>query len=129
MGETRDTKKILVVDDEPRILRFTKLSLMGAGFAVVTARDGEEALESIKNEKPDLMVLDMILGGIDGLDVLEALRISGGGYSEIPVIVFSARSTGVRVERAKTMADFIVKPFDPAVLAERIHEVLGRGQE
>ena len=87
-GQWLDMKKILVVDDESRITRLAHDYLEHAGFAVVTAADGPAALQVFRAEKPDLVVLDLGLPGLDGLDVTRALRKD----SNVPVIMLTARA-------------------------------------
>ncbi len=80
-------KKILVVDDEPQIVKVLKAYLEKAGFQVVTAADGQVALHTFQREKPDFMILDLNLPGIDGLDVCRAVRRD----SDIPILMLTAR--------------------------------------
>jgi two-component system OmpR family response regulator len=87
--------RVLVVDDEPRILKFVSLSLKACGFEVLVASGGEEALQIYDAERLDLMILDVFMPGLDGFGVLQKLReqerITGSPH--LPVIVFSARSS------------------------------------
>lgn len=80
---------ILLVDDEARILKFLVARLRASGYEVTTAGDGEQALEQVREQEPDLVVLDLILPGKSGLQTLEELRL----FSAVPVIVLSARGT------------------------------------
>ena len=85
---TDDVTTVLVVDDEPRITRLVRDYLDRAGFRVLEAADGHTALETFHRHRPDLVVLDLGLPGVDGLDVIRRLR----GTSDVPIIILSARS-------------------------------------
>ncbi|MGF0311227.1 response regulator [Rhodococcus sp. IEGM1428] len=109
MGESRSAIKVLVVDDEPQIVRALRINLAARGYNVVTASTGTGALRAIASEHPDVVILDLGLPDIGGLDVLAGLR----GWSEIPVIVLSARTdSGDKIEALDAGADdYITKPF------------------
>lgn len=109
MGESRSAIKVLVVDDEPQIVRALRINLSARGYNVVTAATGTGALRAIASEHPDVVILDLGLPDIDGLDVLAGVR----GWSEIPVIVLSARTdSGDKIEALDAGADdYITKPF------------------
>jgi len=109
MGESRSAIKVLVVDDEPQIVRALRINLTARGYNVVTAATGTGALRAIASEHPDVVILDLGLPDIGGLDVLAGLR----GWSEIPVIVLSARTdSGDKIEALDAGADdYITKPF------------------
>ena len=119
---TEPKSRVLVVDDEPRIVRFVRTSLTAFGYEVITASNGEEALQLVSSKKPDIMVLDIVMPGIDGFEVLKRLRTS----SDLPVIVFSARSSNLEKARSLGADDFIIKPFLPEEMARRIGAVLDR---
>jgi len=115
---------ILLVDDEPRIARIARDYLEHAGYAVVTAGDGKEALDLARARAPSLVVLDLNLPGIDGLQVARLLRRDG----DIPIIMLTAR-----VEESDRLAgldlgadDYITKPFSPRELVARVKAVLRR---
>ena len=116
--------RILVVDDEPRITRLVRDYLENAGFAVTTARDGPEALMRARTERPDLVVLDLGLPGLDGLDVTRALRRDSG----VPIIMLTARDDEAdRVVGLELGADdYVTKPFSPRELVARVRAVLRR---
>jgi len=118
----RNTKNklVLVVDDHPKVVRFIEIDLKLHGFTVITAASGEEALERIEAEKPDIMLLDMIMPGIDGLQVLE--KVQG---SDMPVIAFSASSESREGAMRLGARDFITKPFHPDDLLLKIESLLG----
>ncbi|MEM7340309.1 MAG: response regulator transcription factor [Actinomycetota bacterium] len=115
---------VLVVDDEPRITRVVRDYLDQAGFAVLEASTGEEALEQFSARRPDLVVLDLGLPGIDGFDVVRELR----NRSEVPIVILTARSDETdRVVGLELGADdYVVKPFGPKELVARIRAVLRR---
>ncbi|MDO8578072.1 MAG: response regulator [Dehalococcoidales bacterium] len=113
-------KRVLVVDDEAGVLRFVKTFLSLEGYDVITADNGEEGLQLVETDKPDIVLLDILMVPVSGLNVLRRLR----EFSTVPVIVFSAKSDSV--ERAvKEGADsFIAKPFLPDHLLKKIEETL-----
>lgn len=115
-------KKVLVVDDERAILTVLGIKLRISGYDVVTASNGEQALALVKSARPDLMLLDVIMPGMDGFEVLERVRVA----SELPVIVFSARPENG--ERALSLGanDFLPKPLDVDDMVSRIGKLLGR---
>jgi two-component system, OmpR family, alkaline phosphatase synthesis response regulator PhoP len=117
-------RKILVVDDEPKIVKIARDYLERAGFRVVTAGDGPSVLPAVHSEKPDLVVLDLALPGQDGLDVTRALRRE----SDVPVIMLTARADEAdRLVGLELGADdYIVKPFSPKELVARVRAVLRR---
>ena len=118
------SKKILVVDDEPQIVKVVKAYLEQSGFQVVTAADGSTALTTFQREKPDFMILDLSLPGMDGLDVCRAVR----HVSNIPILMLTAR-----VEEADKLVglelgadDYVVKPFSPREVVARVRTILRR---
>lgn len=117
-------KTILVVDDEPKIAQLARDYLERAGFAVLTAGDGKSALATARAEKPDLLVLDLGLPGMDGLDVARALRKD----SNVPIIMLTARGeeTDKLVGLELGADDYITKPFSPKEMVARVRAVLRR---
>src|ERR671910_879121 len=115
---------ILIVDDEPKILRLVSDYLAQAGFGVSAASTGDEALMRIRTEAPDLVVLDLGLPGLDGLDVTRAIRRSG----ELPIIMLTARDDETdRIIGLELGADdYVTKPFSPRELVARVRAVLRR---
>jgi two-component system, OmpR family, alkaline phosphatase synthesis response regulator PhoP len=115
---------VLVVDDEPRIVEIVRDYLADAGYRVSTARSGDEALRHVRSITPDLVVLDLGLPDLDGLDVARALRRT----SPVPIIILTARSDEAdRVAGLELGADdYLVKPFSPRELLARIRAVLRR---
>jgi DNA-binding response OmpR family regulator len=113
-------RRVLVVDDQPKVLKFIEIDLKLRGFEVVSATSGKEALELTKTVKPDIILLDMIMPGIDGFGMLKELRT----FTDLPVIAFSA-SPGNQDEALRNGAsDFVHKPFDPDDMARRIRALL-----
>lgn len=123
--ETRG-EKILVVDDEENIVELVQLYLEREGYHVLSALDGDSAVESFKSNNPDLVVLDIMLPGKDGLDVLREIRKS----SEVPVIMLTARETEVdKVVGLELGADdYLTKPFSAPELVARVKAVLRRSK-
>ena len=116
--------KILVVDDELKIARLVRDYLIEAGFTVVTARDGPGAVAQARSEKPDLMILDLGLPGMDGLDVTRTVR----GFSQMPIVMLTARrdETDRIIGLELGADDYVVKPFSPRELVARVKAVLRR---
>jgi DNA-binding response OmpR family regulator len=116
--------RILIVDDEPKIVRLVSDYLANAGFDVISARNGDEALMRARTETPDLVVLDLGLPGLDGLDVTRAIRRTG----ELPIIILTARDDETdRIIGLELGADdYVTKPFSPRELVARVRAVLRR---
>ena len=110
-------KKILAVDDERHIVRLVEVNLQRAGYEVVTAHDGREALEKIKSENPDLVVLDVMMPYMDGFEVLKNLK-ADPSTAEIPVIMLTAKAQDADVFRGwQSGVDcYLTKPFNPMEL-------------
>lgn len=117
------TRKVLVVDDEPDILLTVRLALELEGYDVVEAATGEEGLTLLRDECPDIVLLDLRLPGLDGFAVLERLPDQ---EPEVPVIVISAHAAGATIKRAFDMGcrDFITKPFTPDELVSKINAAM-----
>jgi two-component system alkaline phosphatase synthesis response regulator PhoP len=117
---------ILVVDDEPKIIKLARDYLDKGGFRVLTATDGVTALAAARHERPDLIVLDLNLPEMDGLDVCRALRRE----SEVPIIMLTARveETDRLIGLELGADDYITKPFSPRELVARVRTVLRRVQ-
>ena len=117
-------KTILVVDDEPKIVQLARDYLEHAGFAVVSASDGPEALTRARTDAPDLIVLDLGLPKLDGLDVARALRRD----SSVPIVMLSGRSdeSDKLVGLELGADDYVTKPFSPKELVARVRAVLRR---
>jgi DNA-binding response OmpR family regulator len=117
-------RKVLVVDDDEKTIELVKLYLKRDGYRVITARDGNEGLRLARESRPDLIVLDIMLPGIDGLQICRILR----NESDIPIIMLTARTTEEdRLAGLDIGADdYVIKPFSPRELAARIRAVLRR---
>lgn len=115
---------VLAVDDEPGILRLIKLELQEEGFRVLTAETGEEALAAAEEHRPDIVLLDILLPDMSGLEVMRRLR----AQSNTPILLVTARDTDAEKVRGLEMGadDYIVKPFSPEELAARTRAVLRR---
>jgi DNA-binding response OmpR family regulator len=120
------TATILVVDDEPAILDVLTYNLQKAHYRVMVARDGIQALDQVAREKPDLIILDLMLPGLDGLEVCRAIRKQG----DLPIIMLTALDKEVdRVVGLELGADdYIVKPFSVRELMARVKSVLRRAR-
>ena len=117
-------KKVLVVDDDVKTVELVKLYLNRDGYKVVTAYDGDEALRLAKEGHPDLIVLDLMLPGINGLKLCHAIR----GESDVPIIMLTAMTTDEDKITGLGLGadDYITKPFSPRELAARVRAVLRR---
>jgi|SRR5436309_3032082 len=117
-------RTILVVDDEPRIADLARDYLEHAGFAVRTAGTGEAALDIVRRDRPDLVVLDLGLPGVDGLDVTRAIRRD----SSLPLIMLTARDDELDKLLGLELGadDYVTKPFSPRELVARVRAVLRR---
>ena len=119
---------ILVVDDDPRITDLLRRILAYEGYSVAIAASGSEALDRSLERPPDLVVLDIMLPGLDGLEVAQRLRTAG---DNVPILMLTARDTVAdRVKGLETGADdYLVKPFAPEELVARVKALLRRSQE
>jgi DNA-binding response OmpR family regulator len=122
--EAKLPETVLVVDDDRHIVQLVSLYLAKAGYRVVSAYDGAEALRKVRDLNPDLLVLDVMLPGQDGLEVCRSLRRN----SEIPIVILSARGSDLdKVAGLQFGADdYLTKPFNPAELVARVQSVLRR---
>ncbi|UCD55301.1 MAG: response regulator [Candidatus Omnitrophota bacterium] len=120
-----DKKKILLVDDEMDLVKLVSSRLTNSGYDVVTAYDGREALDKVKTEKPQLIILDLMLPRIDGHKVCAMLK-ADARYNKIPVLIFTAKAETEDMELSKEAgADaYITKPFEPDALLKKIDELL-----
>jgi DNA-binding response OmpR family regulator len=113
-------KRVLVVDDEPGIIQFVKINLALAGYEVITTLSGEQTLELVQSEKPDIVLLDILMTPMTGFDILMELRT----FSQLPVIVFAARNDIGNMAIKDGANGFIAKPFKPDALIKKIREIL-----
>lgn len=121
------SERILVVDDEQYILRIFSFLLGKWGFEVITAQNGQEGLNILKNDKPDLILLDMSMPVMDGFQMLEQLR-KDPQLKDIPVIMLTANSDTKNIKEASTygIEDYLTKPFEPEDLRQRIDSILAK---
>jgi DNA-binding response OmpR family regulator len=117
---------VLVVDDEPRVLRFVRAELESDGYRVLIASNGRQAIELHESERPALVILDLIMPDLDGFEVLRRIRVS----ARTPVIVLTARASDVDKIRGLDLGadDYLTKPFSPGELIARVKAVLRRTQ-
>ena len=124
-GRQRPDARLLVVEDEPNILELLSASLRYAGFDVVTAAAGTEAVQAAQRHRPDLIVLDVMLPDMDGFDVIRRLR---GGGARIPVVFLTARDATEDKIRGLTLGgdDYVTKPFSLEEVVARVRAILRR---
>ena len=125
LDTTSHKNRILVVDDERRMVGFIRLNLEQDGYEVIEAYNGSEALERLRDSLPDLILLDVMMPDIDGFEVLRTIR----EISQVPIIMLTAK--GEEDDKVKGLElgadDYITKPFSPRELVSRIKAVLRRG--
>jgi len=126
MADTHDSR-ILLVEDERDILELIRYNLEKAGHAVIPATTGEDGLARARQSPPDLVVLDLMLPGMDGLAVCRALKREPA-TARVPVLMVTARGTESDVVNGLNLGadDYVVKPFSPAVLVARVGALLRR---
>ena len=124
MSENFDRRRILVVDDEERMVRFIRMNLEHDGFQVSEALNGKQAIQKLRDINPDLILLDVMMPDIDGFEVLETIREA----SSVPVIMLTAK--GEEDDRVRGLElgadDYITKPFSPREMVSRVKAVLRR---
>jgi DNA-binding response OmpR family regulator len=120
MTEVKKKKRVLVVDDHPQVLKFIEIDLKLRGFEVFSTGTGNGALDLIRSANPDIMLLDMIMPGMDGFEVLKKLRT----FSNLPVIAFSASPGNEDPAMSAGANDFVHKPFDPDDMVKTIERLL-----
>lgn len=122
---TRPKKRILIVDDEPDMMEAIKFRLEESKYEVLMATDGEEGLKRAREEKPDLIILDLIIPKVNGYDICRKLKLDEK-YKGIPIVMFTARHQpdDIRFGFAQGADAYVVKPFDPKILMGKISELL-----
>ena len=120
-------KKILVVDDEQQLALAVKIRLQSRGYQVVTAHDGQQALELAAKDQPDLILLDVLMPVMDGYSCLRELN-TRFGRGKIPIIILTARDRMKDLFELEGIEDYVVKPFDHEDLLVRIDRALKRRQ-
>lgn len=120
-----DKKKILIVDDESQLVDMVKMRLEASDYEVITAYDGKEGLDKARGERPDLIILDLMLPKMNGYEVCQLLKFDQK-YKDIPIILFTARTQeGDKKTGFEVGADaYITKPFESQVLLGKIRELL-----
>ena len=123
-------KRILIVDDEPYIVTLLATRLASSGYDTLSAADGQRALPMAKEERPDLIILDLMLPKMDGYRVCALLK-KDARFAHIPVILFTARAQDQdRLMGAEVGAEaYITKPFDPQTMMTKIQELLGNYED
>ena len=118
-------KKILIVDDKLEVVELVTATLEGEGYQVISASDGREALEKIGKEKPDLVLLDIIMPKMDGLEVLAKAK-KDSQTKDIPIIMLTAKGQKLDQEKGEELGatSYIVKPFSPSHLLIKIEEII-----
>jgi len=118
-------QSVLVVDDEPQARSMLRLILVRAGFDVLEAKDGYEALDEVARQIPDLMILDIMMPGIDGFYVCEQLRANSRTAS-LPIIVLSAKTDADSIKRGQEVGatKYLTKPVSPDDLTRHVKEVI-----
>ena len=118
-------KRILICDDDPAILRVLQVNLEVEGYIALLAHHGEEALEVAQAEKPDLIILDIMMPRLDGYQTCERLKASDD-TKHIPVVFLSAKAQASDIEKGKGYGvdDYLTKPFDPDTLISTIERLL-----
>ncbi len=121
------TKKIVLAEDEPQIARLIEFKLNKEGYSVIWKENGEEALKAIKEDKPDLILLDIMMPVMGGYEVLRRLK-EDEKLKSVPVIMLTARAQEKDVVKGIGMGaeDYITKPFHPAELLARVKRILGK---
>ncbi len=122
----REMKRILVVDDEPRMIGFIRMNLELEGYQVIAAHNGLEALEAVRTQLPDAVLLDVMMPELDGFETLRMLR----EFSTIPVIMLTAKGEEDDKVRGLELGadDYVTKPFGPRELSSRVKAVLRRAE-
>ena len=120
-----EPKKILIVDDEQQLALAVKIRLQSRGYQVVTAADGKQALEAMEKDRPDLVILDVLMPVMDGYSCIREMN-NRFGRGKIPVIILTARDRMKDLFDLEGIEDYVVKPFDHEDLLTRIDRALKR---
>jgi len=119
-------KKILLVDDSTTMIMMERMALAGGGYQLLAARDGEEALKAVRDQKPDLILLDVVMPQMDGFEVCRRLR-SDGSTRDIPIIIVSTRGEEGNIEKGfdSGCTDYVLKPLNGMELLTKVKSLLG----
>lgn len=122
-------QRVLVVDDDPVILRLLEVNFEMEGYDVLSATDGEEAVRRALEERPDLMVCDIMMPNVNGLEVVERLRADERTRT-MPIVLLSAKAQAVEVRKGLEVGadEYLTKPFDPLDLVERVQALLTKSR-
>jgi len=120
LNSSEPTYRVLLVDDDEKVLRIFRLKLKALGREVITATNGQDAITLVESEKPDIVVMDVIMSGISGLEALRTIRT----FSALPVIIISARTDNADKALSLRANSFLSKPFNPDELVKRIQAIL-----
>jgi len=120
-----DKRRVLIVDDEEDLVKIVAFTLKHAGYDILTAYNGNEGLRAAQEEKPDLIILDLMLPKMDGYKICALLK-ANSKYSHIPIIIFTARAQETDKEMSKEAGAnaYISKPFEPEVLLDMVKKLL-----
>ena len=118
-------KRVLVVDDVPGILRMLRINLNLHGYEVLTASSGAEAIDLAKKENPDIVLLDILMPGLSGYDVIKELK----AFSKVPILVITASSSFIDKAIETGADDALPKPFEPEDIIEKIEALLGEASD
>ena len=118
-------KKVLIIDDKLAVVELVKATLEGEEYQIICAFDGEEALKKIGKEKPDLVLLDIVMPKMDGLEVLAKVK-KDPQTKDIPIIMLTAKGQKLDKDKGRRLGaeDYIIKPFSPSHLLRKIEEIM-----
>jgi two-component system alkaline phosphatase synthesis response regulator PhoP len=117
---------VLVVDDDPVIVRLLQVNFEMEGYRVITAHDGAEGLRRARDDRPDLVLLDVMMPKMNGLQVATALK-DDPDTTDIPLVLLSAKAQANDIQAGRDVADeYITKPFDPLELLDRVADLIAR---
>ncbi len=120
-------KKILIADDEPDILEILQFNLQGEGYQVITAKNGDEAIEAAKNNQPDLIILDVMMPGKNGIETCNILRMQPAFKDTLIIFLSALSDEGTEVRGLETGADdYLTKPISPKILISKVNALFRR---
>jgi two-component system, OmpR family, alkaline phosphatase synthesis response regulator PhoP len=121
------TKRILIADDEPDILEILSFNLSAEGYDILTAKNGDEAIEIAKQSKPDLIILDMMMPGKNGIEVCNILRSQPSFAATLIIFLTAVKDEGTEIKGLETGADdYLTKPISPKVLLSKVNALFRR---
>lgn len=127
MSVTNAVKKILIADDEPDILEIIQYNLQAEGYEVVTAKNGNEAIELAKKQQPDLIILDIMMPGRNGIEVCNILRLQPSFNDTLIIFLTALSDEGTEIKGLETGADdYLTKPISPKVLVSKVNALFRR---